>query len=156
MYRESTIHSTFHPTGRVGSSYFPSFRKHAVLSQFRPARSRGSQPFVSKSCACLLREPAVIVSKETHCFRVVSNLDNTTKDTLEKEIANDDIVVSNINIKATPKIVFVQDKLVAAYNFHANDLDEHVNAVDDEINEVKAAKLVKSCSLLLEHQEHPR
>ena len=80
------------------------------------------------------------------------NLDNTTKDTLEKEIANDDIVVSNINIKATPKIVFVQDKLVAAYNFHANDLDEHVNAVDDEINEVKAAKLVKSCSLLLEHQ----
>ena len=98
----------------------------------------------------------MIVSKETHCFRVVSNLDNTTKDTLEKEIANDDIVVSNINIKATPKTVFVQDKLVAAYNFDAIDLDEHVNAVDDEINEVKAAKLVKSCSLLLEHQEGPR
>ena len=97
----------------------------------------------------------MIVSKETHCFRVVFNLDNTTKDALEKEIANDDIVVSNTNIKATPKNVFVQDKLVAAYNFHAIDLDEHVNAVD-EINEVKAAKLVKSCSLLLEHQEHPR
>ena len=80
------------------------------MSQFRPARSRGSQPFVSKSCACLLRELAVIVSKETHCFRVVSNLDNTTKDTLEKEIANDDIVVSKLNIMATPKIVFVQDK----------------------------------------------
>ena len=56
---------------------------------------------------------------------------------------------------ATPKIVFVQDKLVAAYNFHAIELDEHVNAVD-EINEVKAAKLVKSCSFLLEHQEYPR
>ena len=44
----------------------------------------------------------MIVSKETHCFRVVTNLDNTTKDTLKKEIANDDIVVSNIDIKATP------------------------------------------------------
>ena len=96
------------------------------------------------------------MSKETHCFRVVTNLDITTKDTLEKEIVNDDIVVSNTNIKATPKNVFVQDKLVAAYNFDAIDRDEHVNAVDDEINEVKAAKLVKSCSLLLEHQEGPR
>ena len=125
------------------------------MSQFRTASSRGSQPFVALSCACLLRELEVIVSKETHCFRVVSNLDNTTKDTLEKEIANDDIVVSNINIKATPKTVFVQDKLVAANNFHAIDHDE---SVDDnlEINEVKAAKLVKSCSLLLEHQEGPR
>ena len=98
----------------------------------------------------------MIVSKETHCFRVVFNLDNTTKDALEKEIVNDDIVVSNTNIKATPKNVFVQDKLVAAYNFDAIDLDEHVNAVDDEINEVKATKLVKSCSLPLEHQEGPR
>ena len=102
MYRETTIHSTFHPTGRDGSSYFPSYGKHAVLSQFRTASSRGSQPFVALSYACLLREPAVIASKETHCFRVVFNLDNTTKDTLEKEIANDDIVVSNIDIKATP------------------------------------------------------
>ena len=96
------------------------------------------------------------MSKETHYFRVISNLDNKTKDTLEKETANDDIVVSNNDTKATPKTVFVQDKLVAAYNFDAIDLDEHVNAVDDEINEVKAAKLVKSCSLLLEHQEYPR
>ena len=96
------------------------------------------------------------MSKETHCFRVVSNLDINTKDTLEKETANDDIVVSNIDIKATPKYVFVQDKLVAAYNFLANDRDESVDVKDDEINEVKAAKLVKSCSLLLEHQEGPR
>ena len=91
------------------------------------------------------------MSKETHYFRVISNLDNKTKDTLEKETANDDIVVSNNDTKATPKTVFVQDKLVAAYNFLAIDVDE---SVDDnpEINEVKAAKLVKSCSLLLEHQ----
>ena len=94
----------------------------------------------------------MIVSKETHCFRVVFNLDNTTKDALEKEIVNDDIVVSNTNIKATPKNVFVQDKLVAAYNFLANDRDESVDVKDDEINEVKAAKLVKSCSLLLEQK----
>ena len=91
------------------------------------------------------------MSKETHYFRVIFNLDNQTKDTLEKETANDDIVVSNNDTKATPKTVFVQDKLVAAYNFLAIDVDE---SVDDnpEINEVKAAKLVKSCSLLLEHQ----
>ena len=95
------------------------------------------------------------MSKETHYFRVISNLDNKTKDTLEKETANDDIVVSNNDTKATPKTVFVQDKLVAAYNFLAIDVDE---SVDDnpEINEVKAAKLVKSCSLFLEHQESPR
>ena len=62
------------------------------MSQFRAARSRGS---LSKSCACLLRELEVLVSKETHYFRVISNLDNKTKDTLEKETANDDIVVSN-------------------------------------------------------------
>ena len=95
------------------------------------------------------------MSKETHYFRVISNLDNKTKDTLEKETANDDIVVSNNDTKATPKTVFVQDKLVAAYNFLAIDVDE---SVDDnpEINEVKAAKLVKSCSLLLEHREGPR
>ena len=95
------------------------------------------------------------MSKETRCFRVVPNLDNTTKDTLEKEIANDDIVVSNNVIKATPKHVFVQDKLVAANNFHAIDVDE---SVDDnhEINEVKTAKLVKSCSHLLDYQEYPQ
>ena len=41
--------------------------------------------------------------------------------------------------------------LVAAYNFLAIDVEE---SVDDnpEINEVKAAKLVKSCSLLLEQK----
>ena len=91
------------------------------------------------------------MSKETHYFRVISNLDNKTKDTLEKETANDDIVVSNNDTKATPKTVFVQDKLVAAYNFLAIDVDESVDD-EHEINEVKAAKLVKSCSLLLEHQ----
>ena len=95
------------------------------------------------------------MSKETHYFRVISNLDNKTKDTLEKETANDDIVVSNNDTKATPKTVFVQDKLVAAYNFLAIDVDESVDD-EHEINEVKAAKLVKSCSLLLEHQEGPR
>ena len=95
------------------------------------------------------------MSKETHYFRVISNLDNKTKDTLEKETANDDIVVSNNDTKATPKTVFVQDKLVAAYNFLAIDVDESVDD-EHEINEVKAAKLVKSCSLLLEHQEYPR
>ena len=40
---------------------------------------------------------------------------------------------------ATPKSVFVQDKPVAVYNFPTSTID----AVD-EINEVKAALLVKS------------
>ena len=53
----------------------------------------------------------MIVSKETHCFRVVSNLDKSTKDTLEKEIANDDIVVSNIDIKATSKLYLSRKNL---------------------------------------------
>ena len=44
---------------------------------------------------------------------------------------------------ATPKSVFVQDKPVAAYNFYASILDEHVDEAF-EINEVKAALLVKS------------
>ena len=60
------------------------------------------------------------------------------------------------DIKATPHNVLIQDKLVAAYNFNANDHDESVDVKDDEINEVKTAKLVKSCSFLLEHQEYPR
>ena len=51
------------------------------------------------------------MSKETHYFRVISNLDNTTKDTLEKEIANDDIVVSNIDIKATSKLYLSRKNL---------------------------------------------
>ena len=49
------------------------------------------------------------------------------KDTLEKEIAKDDIVVSKLDIMATPKSVFVQDKPVAVYNFPTNvhdDVDE--------------------------------
>ena len=62
-------------------------------------------------CACLKCELAGIVSKETHCFRVVSDLDNTTKDTLEKEMANDDIVVSNIDIKATSKLYLSRKNL---------------------------------------------
>ena len=62
-------------------------------------------------------------------------------------MANDNTVVSNIDIKATPKFVFVQDKLVAAYNFAAIDHDESVD-VNHEKNEVKTANLVKSFSLL--------
>ena len=50
---------------------------------------------------------------------------------------------------ATPKSVFVQDKLVADYNFTAIGVDESVDN-KHEINEVKTEK---SCSLLLEHQK---
>ena len=52
---------------------------------------------------------------------------------------SDDIIVS-VNNKATPLIVFVQDKPVAVYNFPTNVHNDDV----DEINEVKAALLVKS------------
>ena len=45
-------------------------------------------------------------------------------------MANDNTVVSNIDIKATPKYVFVQDKLFAAYNFTAIDVNE---SVDDNL-----------------------
>ena len=61
---------------------------------------------------------------------------------------NDNIVVSKLEIMATPKSVFVDDKLVADYNFTAIGVDESVDN-KHEINEVKTAK---SCSLLLEHQ----
>ena len=44
---------------------------------------------------------------------------------------------------AAPKYVFVQDKPVAVYNFPTNVLNDDIDAVD-EINEVKAALLVKS------------
>ena len=76
----------------------------------------------------MLREPAVIVIVKTRCFRVVLNLDKA-KDTLEKEIVSDDIIVSVINyLKATPLTVLIQDKLVAVYNFptnvHNDDVDE--------------------------------
>ena len=91
----------------------------------------------------MLREPAVIVNIGTRCFRVVYILD-VSKDTLEKETANDDIVVSVNDIKATPHNVLVQDKPVAAYNFATSTLDEDVDIAIDEINEVKAALLVKS------------
>ena len=74
---------------------------------------------------CLLREPAVIVNIGTHYFRVVYIL-NVSKDTLEKETANDDIVVSVNDIKATPHNVLIQDKPVAAYNFATSTLDEDV------------------------------
>ena len=89
----------------------------------------------------MLRELEVLVSKETHYFRVISNLDNKAKDTLEKETENDDIVVSNNYIMAAPKSIFVQDKPVAVYNFPTN---VHDDDDVDEINEVKAALLVKS------------
>ena len=56
---------------------------------------------------------------------------------------------------ASPKSVFVQDKLVAAYNFTAIDVNESVDRNPEE-NEVKIAKLVKSCSFLFEHQKCPR
>ena len=95
--------------------------------------------FKCANCEYKLRRK-VPLSEHYDCFRVVSNLDNYAKDTLEKEIANDDIVVSKLDIMATPKCVFVQDKPVAVYNFPTNVHDDDV----DEINEVKAALLVKS------------
>ena len=79
----------------------------------------------------------------THCFRVVYILD-VSKDTLEKEIANDDIVASLNDIKATPLNVLIQDKPVAVYNFPTSNLDDDTTVYVDEINEVKAALLVKS------------
>ena len=98
--------------------------------------------FKCANCENKLRRK-VPLSEHYNCFRVVSNLDNYAKDTLEKEIANNDIVVSKLDIMATPKSVFVQDKPVAADNFHACILNEHVDEAF-EINEVKAALLVKS------------
>ena len=96
--------------------------------------------FKCANCEYKLRRK-VPLSEHYDCFRVVSNLDNYAKDTLEKEIANDDIVVSKLDIMATPKCVFVQDKPVAVYNFPTN---VHDDDDVDEINEVKAALLVKS------------
>ena len=48
-------------------------------------------------------------------------LNNALKDTLEKELENDDLIVGIIIIKAAPLSVFVQDK--------------HANAVLDDTNE---------------------
>ena len=67
--------------------------------------------FKCANCENKLRRK-VPLSEHYNCFRVVSNLDNYAKDTLEKEIANDDIVVSLIDIKATPKIVFCKINLL--------------------------------------------
>ena len=93
--------------------------------------------FKCTNCEYKLRRKFPL-SEHHNCFRVVSNLDKA-KDILEKEIVSDDIIVS-VNNKATPLIVFVQDKLVAVYNFPTNVHDDDV----DEINEVKAVQLVKS------------
>ena len=46
---------------------------------------------------------------------------------------SDDIIVSVIIIKATPLIVFMQDKLVAVYDFATSNLDD-ITVNDDEIN----------------------
>ena len=62
----------------------------------------------------------------------LSNLDINAKDTLVKEIVNNELIVSvTNNIKATFHDAFVQDKVVA------------VIAKDDEINEVITVHLVK-------------
>ena len=50
----------------------------------------------------------------SNCFRVVFNLDNA-KDTLGKEIVNDELIVSVIDIKATSHDIFVQDKPYCCY-----------------------------------------
>ena len=71
----------------------------------------------------------------SNCFRVVFNLDNA-KDTLGKEIVNDELIVSVIDIKATSHDVIIQDKVVTV-NFSTNVLDNDVDVdEDDEINEV--------------------
>ena len=59
---------------------------------------------------------------------------------------NDDLIVSVNITKATPHVVFVQDKLVAVINFATSNLDDNVENEDDEIhvNEVNAVQLVKS------------
>ena len=71
----------------------------------------------------------------SNCFRVVFNLDNA-KDTLGKEIVNDELIVSVIDIKATSHDILIQDKVVTV-NFSTNVLDNDVDVdEDDEINEV--------------------
>ena len=71
----------------------------------------------------------------SNCFRVVFNLDNA-KDTLGKEIVNDELIVSVIDIKATSHDILIQDKVVTV-NYFTNVLDNDVDVdEDDEINEV--------------------
>ena len=41
-----------------------------------------------------------------NCFRVISNLDYS-KDTLEKEIVNDELIVSVLDLKTTSHDVFI-------------------------------------------------
>ena len=87
----------------------------------------------------------------SNCFRVVFNLDNA-KDTLGKEIVNDELIVSFNYIKRLLLIVFIQDKLIAVINFASSNLDDPIDE-GHEINEVKATKLVKIIvPFFLEHQ----
>ena len=86
----------------------------------------------------------------SNCFRVVFNLDNA-KDTLGKEIVNDELIVSFNYIKRLLLIVFIQDKLIAVINFASSNLDDPIDE-NHEINEVKATKLVKIIvPIFLEH-----
>ena len=48
-----------------------------------------------------------------------------------------------MKLKATPPTVFIQDKLVAAYNFPTSVLDDVI--VDEFYVEVKVVQLVKIC-----------
>ena len=88
----------------------------------------------------------------SNCFRVVFNLDNA-KDTLGKEIVNDELIVSVIDIKATSHDILIQDKVVTV-NYFTNVLDNDVDVDDDdEINEVLTVHLVKIIvPFFLEHQ----
>ena len=71
----------------------------------------------------------------------LSNLDIIAKDTLDKEIVNDELIVSVVKMKATSHDIFVQDKLIAVINFASSILDEPIDE-GHGINEVKATKLV--------------
>ena len=70
-----------------------------------------------------------------NCFRVIRPR-YYCKDTLDKEIVNDKLIVSVIDIKATSHDILIQDKVVTV-NFSTNVLDNDVDVdEDDEINEV--------------------
>ena len=76
------------------------------------------------------------------------------KDTLIKEIVNDELIVSVIDIKATSHNILIQDKVVTV-NFFTNVLDKDVDVdEDDEINEVLTVHLVNIIVpfFLLEHR----
>ena len=57
------------------------------------------------------------MSEESNRFRFISSLNNDSKETLENETVNDDTIASFNVVKASPHNVFIQDKLVAVYNF---------------------------------------